>query len=50
MPVSYRLQLFLLCLGNVVAIVLVEYLFIAGPVRNWLAKKFPKKNRADLIL
>jgi cation-transporting ATPase 13A3/4/5 len=49
MPMPYRVALFFLCLGNVIAVVLFEYVIVLGPLRVWLSTKYGRK-RAQLTL
>jgi hypothetical protein len=40
MPLSFRLKYFALLLGNVAAVILFEYAFVLGPVRDYLRRRY----------
>ncbi|TYZ64953.1 hypothetical protein PybrP1_010260 [[Pythium] brassicae (nom. inval.)] len=42
MPYAFRAKYFWLLLGNVVAVIVFEYVVVLGPVRNFLRKKYHK--------
>ncbi|KAE8999169.1 putative cation-transporting ATPase 13A3 [Phytophthora rubi] len=44
MPLGFRLQYFVLLLGNVTVAILFEYFVVLGPVRSWLRRKFHQDN------
>ncbi|KAG2225949.1 hypothetical protein INT45_006645 [Circinella minor] len=43
MPWDFRWKLWGICMGNVVACLIYERIFVLGPVRKWLSKKYPVK-------
>ncbi|KAI8914595.1 hypothetical protein EDD86DRAFT_235003 [Gorgonomyces haynaldii] len=42
-PMSFRIVLFLISLGNLLSLMLWEYLVILGPVRQWVINRWSKK-------
>jgi len=44
-PKEFRWKLLLFCLGNSAAVVIFQKVFILGPVREWVRKKWPMKKR-----
>ncbi|KAJ3104777.1 hypothetical protein HDU97_008845 [Phlyctochytrium planicorne] len=46
MPMSFRWQLLVLCIGNLIALVLFQWLGVLGLGRNWAKKRFGLKRLA----
>lgn len=44
-PKEFRWKLFFFCLGNSALVVIFQKVFILGPVREWVRKKWPMKKR-----
>ncbi|KAJ3127047.1 hypothetical protein HK098_006844 [Nowakowskiella sp. JEL0407] len=45
MPVSFRWQLWALCVGNLIVLIVFQALVILGPVRTWAMKRWPLKRQ-----